>query len=206
MSVDLNDKEADVESIAGKAITDEDLRAGLLQGLESKNETYRYNCYKVLRIICVEHGELLYPHWDYLAGHLGSNNTYHKLSALNLIADLTKVDIGHRFEQIMDNYFSLLDDRSMIAAVYAAQNAGKIVVAKPELEARITQKLLAIDSTHHEPGRKDLVKAGAIESFNLYFEQAADKESIFSFVRHQVDCESPKCRKQAGAFLRTWDR
>jgi hypothetical protein len=206
MSVDLNDKEADVESIARKAITDEGLPAELLQGLESKNETYRYNCYKVLRIICVDHGELLYPQWDYLVGHLDSNNTYHKLSALDLIADLTKVDIGHRFEQIVDDYFGLLDDRSMIAAVYAARNAGKIITAKPDMEARITQKLLTIDRTHHEPGRKDLIKAGAIESFDLYFEQAADKEGILSFVRQQVDSESPKCRNQADAFLRRWDR
>ena len=206
MSVDLNDKEADIAGVARNAIDDEGLRAELLQGLESKNETYRYNCYKVLRIICEEHAELVYPHWDYLAGHLDSNNTYHKLSALDLIADLTKVDSGNRFEQIVDSYFGLLEDRSMIAAVYAARNAGKIVAAKPELEARITEKLLSIESTHHGPGRKDLVKAGAIESFITYFEQAADKDGILSFVRQQVDSESPKCRKQADAFLRIWDR
>ena len=206
MSFNLNDKEADVEKIAGKAITDEGLRAELLQGLESKDETYRYNCYKVLYIICDEHGELVFPNWDYLAGHLDSKNTYHKLAALNLIANLTKADGGNKFEQIMDLYFGLLDDRSMIAAVYAAQNAGKIVVAKPELEAMITKKLLSIDSTHHAPGRKDLVKAGAIESFGLYFEQAADKAGILSFVRQQTDSESPKGRKLADAFLRRWDR
>ena len=94
----------------------------------------------------------------------------------------------------------------MIAAVYAARNAGKIVAAKPELEALITTKLLSIESTHHGPGRKDLVKAGAIESFITYFEQAADKDGILSFVRQQVDSESPKCRKQADVFLRMWDR
>jgi hypothetical protein len=101
MSVDLNDKEADIASVVRRAITDERLRAELLQGLESKNETYRYNCYKVLYIICEEYGKLMYPEWDYLAGHLNSKNTYHKLSALNLIANLTKVDREHRFEQIM---------------------------------------------------------------------------------------------------------
>ena len=206
MSFNLNDKEADVEKIAGKAITDEGLRAELLQGLESKDETYRYNCYRVLYIICDGHGELVFPNWDYLAGHLDSKNTYHKLAALNLIANLTKADGGNKFEQIMDLYFGLLDDRSMIAAVYTAQNAGKIIAAKPELEAMITKKLLSIDSTHHTPGRKDLVKAGAIESFGLYFEQAADKAGILSFVRHQTDSESPKCRKLADAFLRRWDR
>jgi hypothetical protein len=205
MSFDLNDKEADIAGVAKKAISGEGLRVELLQGLESKNETYRYNCYKALYMICQEHGELVYPEWDYLAGHLSSKNTYHKLAALNLLAELTKVDSEHKFEQIEELYFGLLDDWSMVTAAYAAQNAGKIIKAKPDLEQQITEKLLSIDNTHHAPGRKDLVKAGAIESFGMYFEQAADKAGILSFVRQQTDSESPKCRKLADAFLRKWD-
>ena len=117
MIMDLNDKEAIIENVADKAIKDRGLRKELFEGLESKNETLRYNCYKVLRAIGEEYGELLYPEWDYLAGHLCSGNSYHKLAALDLVADLVKVDGGRKFEKIIDRYFALLDDRSMIVAV-----------------------------------------------------------------------------------------
>ena len=128
------------------------------------------------------------------------------MSAVHLIANLVPFATQDKFTEIMDTYYGLLDDRSMVAAVYAAQNAGKIITAKPEMETQITERLLSIDSIHHEPGRKDLVKAGVIESFGIYFKQAADKAGILSFVRQQTDSESPKCRKLADAFLRRWDR
>jgi len=65
---------------------------------------------------------------------------------------------------------------------------------------------LDIDKTHHPEGRKPLIKAGAIEAFDKYFPEAADKERIIAFVKKQQNCDSPKTRKLAQNFLRTWKR
>ena len=149
---------------------------------------------------------MLYPKWDYFAEFLNSNNTYWKISAILIIANLTKVDTENKFEKLFDGYFQLLDDRSMITAIYAASNSGKIVKAKPELEARITDRLLDIDKTHHHPDRRDLIKAGVMEAFNEYFAEAREKGGIIEFVKQQLNSTSPKSRKVAKQFLREWDK
>ncbi|TEU16100.1 MAG: hypothetical protein E3J21_11410 [Anaerolineales bacterium] len=46
--------------------------------------------------------------------------------------------------------------------------------AKPSLQARIVERLLGIDETHHK--HKDLIKADAIQSFEAFFEDYPDRE------------------------------
>jgi hypothetical protein len=198
----LNNKQAGIKLIAEKAAVDKELLSELLQGLKSNNETIRYNCYKTLMLISKEHGEILYPAWDYLAEFLTSENSYQKMSAVNLLANLVKGDKKNKFEQIFDAYFNLLDNKSMILSVYIAQNAGQIILAKPQLEKRITERLLNIDQTHHQGDRKELIKAGAIESFSQYFEILQNKPRILRFVSEQQDSNSPKTRKLAREFLK----
>jgi hypothetical protein len=206
MLTEMNNKDVNIESVAEKALVDRELLSEILDGLISKQETLRYNCLKVLLLISKTRSELLYPKWDYFVKLLDSNNSYLKMSATQLIAKLTKVDIENNFEKIIEKYYSLLNDRSMIVAIYVANNSGKIIKAKPHLESQITNKLLDIDRTHHPEGRKLLIKAGAIEAFEEYFIEAANKDKIIAFVKEQLDCDSPKTRKLAKNFLRKWDR
>ena len=94
----------------------------------------------------------------------------------------------------------------MIPAAHATSNSGKIVKAEPELGTKITDKLLNLDETHRKSGRKDLIKAGAIEAFSEYFEETEDKEKIIEFVKEQMESKSSKARKTAREFLRKWGR
>ena len=202
MSVDLNAKNINIKAVAKKALKDDKLMAALLDSLWSKNETIRYNSHKVLFVITEEHPQTLYPNWDYLVKFLDSDNTYHKLSAVLLLANLTKADKNNRFDRIFDRYYGLLDDKSFITAAYLAGASGKIAKAKPKLQTRITNRLLNIDKTHHEQERRDLVKAAIIEAFQDYFDQTTSKKRIVEFVKKQLDCKSPKTRKAAKEFLK----
>jgi hypothetical protein len=204
MLPEMNDKAPDIAPAAEKALADGALLTEILAGLKSKNETLRYNCHKVLMHISERNGDRLYPEWDYFVELLGDANSYRKMSALHLISKLTKVDMDNRFEKIVDRFYNLLDDKSVIVAIYAAACSGDIVQAKPGLESEITGRLLDIDRTHHPEERKSLIKAGAIESFDRYFPEAADKEQIIAFVREQLHCDSPKTRKVARDFLQKW--
>ena len=208
MLPELSDKNANIASIAFQAIADAALLSEIIDGLKlkvntkSKEETVRYNCFKTLMEISISRPELLYPTWDTFAAMLGSDNSYNKMAAVHLIAGLVKGDSQHRFEEILDRYFGLLDDKSMIVAIYVASNAGKIVSARPSLETRVTQKLLAIEDTHHTPSRRALISAGAIESFGEYWDALSNKEQVIRFVERQQQSESPKTRKVARDFLR----
>jgi hypothetical protein len=200
----MRDKNADIESTAVKALADRELLKELIDGLRSKEEIYRYNCYKSLMVISRTRGEALYNAWDYFSELLSSHNSYHKMSAVHLIANLAKVDVENRFEEIFDRFFSLLDDRSMIIAYYVAASSAQIVKAKPHLENGVIDYLLNIDDTHHASGRKELVKCGVIEAFNEFFADSENKARIIDFVLKQINSESRKTRKTAKAFLEKW--
>ena len=206
MVSEMNDKNADIESIATKALRDNKLLSELLDGLKSKEETFRYNCYKSLMLISKTRGEVLYPAWDYFVELLNSDNSYHKMSVVHLLTNLVKVDVEDKFQKVFDSYYSLLDDKGVIVAIYVAGNAAQIVRAKPQLENRITNILLNIDKTHHPAGRKELIKAGAIEAFMDFFTDSENKAKIVEFVTKQQDSESPKTRKIAGIFLKKWGK
>jgi hypothetical protein len=202
MPANLNNKNINIKAIAKKALKDDKLLAELLDNLWSKNETIRYNSHKVLCLISQEHPRILYPQWDYFAQFLKSDNTYHKLSAIHILANLIKADTKGKFEKMFDWFYGLLDDKSFITAAYLAGASGKIARAKPKLQAKITNRLLNIDKTHHQQERKDLVKASVIEAFEEYFEQTRNKKVILEFVEKQLNCESPKTRKTAKEFFK----
>jgi hypothetical protein len=114
------------------------------------------------------------------------------------------LDKERNFDKIFDKYYNLLDDKSIIPAGHVAGNSGKIARARPELQTKITDKLLNIDETHHEPERRELIKGYAIESFGEYFEEAKNKLEIIEFVKEQLNSKSPRTKKKAKEFLKKW--
>ncbi|MBN1806146.1 MAG: hypothetical protein JW837_12935 [Sedimentisphaerales bacterium] len=202
MTINLDKKNIDIKAVAKKAIKDDKLLDELLNNLWAKKETIRYNSHKVLLEICEEQPEVLYGHWDYLVQFLDSDNTYHKLSAVILLASLTKADKQNKFEKIFNKFYGLLNDKSFITAAYVSQASGKIALSKPKLEPKITNRLLSIEKTHHQQERKDLAKAYIIEAFEEYYTQAKQKKKIAEFVEKQVNCASPKTKKAAKEFLK----
>jgi len=90
----------------------------------------------------------------------------------------------------------------ILATAVGLEISARIARAKPGLQTKITDRLLNIDKTSQE--HKDLIKAGAIESFSEYFEESKDKNEIIEFVKKQLNCESPKTRKKAKEFLKKW--
>lgn len=195
----------DVKSLAKNAIKDEKLLSELLEGILSKKDETRFNSHQVLRYISEEYPKVLYPKWNYLAELLDSDNHYHRYISISLLANLVMADTENKFEEIFDKYFSNIDgDRTMVAG-QAALNSGKIAKAKPNLQTKITDKLLNIDKTHRGK-QTDLMKAYAIEAFNEYFEEASDREKISDFVKAQLESKSPKTRKVAKEFLKRWEK
>ena len=202
MLSELDKKNASVENVAKEALKDKEVLSELLEGILSKKDTIRYNSFKVLLLISDEHPEVLYPKWDFFVDIVDSDNAYWKLIAVRIIANLTKADTKNKFEKIFDKYYDLFND-SVIVAGHLAANSGKIAKAKPKLQTKITNKLLNIDKTDQK--HKDLVKAGAIEAFDEYFEEAKNKKKILEFVKKQLNCKSPKTRKKAKEFLKKWE-
>jgi hypothetical protein len=204
MLPDLNTKDVDLKDLVRQAREDQGFLSELVEGLSGKQERVGYNCLRALLLVAEERPELLYPHWQVFVELLASENTYFKLRGANLIAAIIGADTENRFEQIFDQYYDLLDDKSVITASYIAGNSGKIARTKPGLQSRITRRLLSIDETHHPPECRDLIKGFAVEAFGQYFEESDQKAEILEFVTAQLDSKSPKTRKLAKSFLKKW--
>lgn len=201
MLSDLENKDINLDIYAKKIYEKPDLITQYLEGLLSKNETYRYNCFKVLYLISEKKPEMLYSHWDLFINHLKSENDYHKMNAVLIIANLSSVDTEDRFVKVFDIFYKNLQSKKTIVPIYVIKSFGKIVKFKPKLEARITDLLLNIEKIY--PGKQiELVKSAVIESFSEFFNKAKNKQKIINFVKKQVDSESPKTRKIAKEFLR----
>jgi len=198
---DLGKKDVSVESVAKEALKDKKVLSELFEGILSKKDTIRYNSFKILLLLSEEHPQVLYPKWDFFADLIDSDNTYRKFIAVRIIANLTRADAKDKFDKMFDRYYDLFND-SVIVAGHLAANSGKIAKAKPKLQTKITNKLLNIDKTNQK--HKDLVKAGAIEAFDEYFEEAKNKKEILDFIKDQLNCKSPKTRKEAKKFLKKW--
>ena len=200
---DLIDKKISVEEAALDAIKNEKVLSELLEGILSKKDEVRFNSHQVLLNISENNPEVLYAHWDYLAGLLTSDNHFPRYIAINLLANLVKIDKENKFEADFDKYFDNIAGEKTMVAGQAAMNAGKIAKAKPNLQAKITDILLNIDQVH-QGKQTELMKAHAITAFNDYFEEAMNKEKIIDFVNKQLQSESPKARTAAKEFLKKW--
>lgn len=173
-------------------------------GPEAKKTEVRSNAYKVLLALAENEPETLLPYWDDLAALLHCGNGSSQYCAVHLLAPLARVDREGRFEALLDDFFSLLEDESVMVASHTAAAAGQIALALPELQQRITRSLFGIENTRHDPEHKGLVISYAIEALDAYFVQAADAEAVVVFVRRQLNSASPKTRKLAAAFLKKW--
>jgi hypothetical protein len=196
---DLVDKKIPVEEAASKAVKDGQKLWELLEGIISKKDEIRFNSYQVFLNSSEHYPETLCPQWDYLADLLKSDNQYSRYIAINLLANLVKVDKENKFEACFDRYFDNIAGEKTMVAVQATLNAGKIAKAKPNLQAEITNTLLNVDQIH-QGKQTEFMKAYAIAALNDYFDEIADKEEIFDFVKTQLASDNPKTGKAAKDF------
>jgi len=198
---DLDKKDANIEALAQKALPDKNLLQELLDGVLSKDHTIRSNSFRVLTLLSEDHGEFLYPKWKYFQEMLTSSNSYHKNIAINLLANLTKVDVDNKFEAIFEDYYGILAGDKAMNACHVALNSSKIALNKPELKSEIINKLLSVDDIH-QGKQKELIKAYVIETLlNIYPEAENKQQRIENFVKSQLDSKSPKTRNMAQCFL-----
>ncbi|KYK32269.1 MAG: hypothetical protein AYK22_01960 [Thermoplasmatales archaeon SG8-52-3] len=203
MISELEKKEIDQNTHANNLINNLNLLQEYLDGLISKNETYRYNCFKVLFSVSEKKPDIIYPYWDFFINHLDSKNSYHKMSAVLILANLTAVDTEKKFETIFEKFYDNLKSEKTIVPIYVIKSSGKILKFKPNLEGKITDLLINIEKIHQ--GKQiELLKSAVIESFTEFFPNSKNKLEIINFVQEQIKSSSPKTRKIAKDFLKNF--
>ena len=197
---DIKNNTISEDVLAKKAVDNTEIITELLKGILSKDEKIRFKCFNILLKISENTPDVIYNKWGYFDKLLESDNNYHKYIAIHIISNLIKIDKENKFEKTFDKYFNILEGDKAMAAGHVVKCSGKIVKAKPNLEEKITNKLLNIDELH-KGRQKELIKAYAIEAFYDYYNEIKSKEKILDFIRQQLESGSPKTRKIAKDFL-----
>jgi hypothetical protein len=201
LNFDLEKEGLDIKLTADAALSDGDLLNSLMEGLLSKDDATRYNCFETLLVLSKDNPEFLYAHWDYFQELLSRSNNYSKYIAVYILANLTAVDNDKKFDAIYADYFDLLGGKRTMISSHVALNSSIIAQNKPELRSSIVDKLVDIDNIHQ--GRQvELIKAYAIQALQEIYAESDDKEKILEFVKANLNSISPKTRQMAADFLR----
>lgn len=157
---------------------DPDVLQALLDALlpENKKPAERERAFKALLALAERRPDLRLPRWDEPTRMLRRGGAFTKYPALYLIAALLPADRQRRFDRSFAAYFDLLDDKAVSVAARTARLAARVVAARPDLEPRVTRRLLALDRTLFEtrparPGEElragsdgDLPRVGAVRA------------------------------------------
>ena len=201
----LTQKEpARLYEVVEPALKDAELRDLLVEGSFAKDETYRYNCVRVLFRAIAQNPALFYQYWGRFEKMIDSPNGFHRSAAAQAIAYLSSVDTECRLDMIFDHYLGLLNDSKVMVAHYFIETLGLIHQARPDFRNKIIATLLNIDKTDHPLQRKDLLKADIISTFDRLFDvmPLQEQKKAKAFAEAQLECSSSKARKAAKEFQR----
>ncbi len=203
-----SEKKVSIESLAAKAKGDKKFLGTLLNSNESEIAQVKFKSAKVLRYLSEKDPAFLYPYWDHFAKRLRSENTFLRSDAMFVLGNLTAVDRKGKFEKIFNICYKQLDDPSMIPAANLAGMSGKIALAKPNLQTKIINRLIKIDSTNHSNECKSIIKGKAIESFCKFYKSAtpANQKKIMAFVKKETENPRSATNKKAETFLKKWEQ
>jgi len=199
----LTQKEpANLYDVVQPALKDAELRDYLVEGSFAKNETFRYNCVRVIFRAVEASPHLFYSYWDRFLGMIISTNGFHRSIAAQTVALLAPADTDRKLDPIIDQYLGLINDPKVMVTHYFLGAIGRIYCARPELRGQVIACLLNIDKTKHPPEHREMLKADIITVFDQLFETLSpqDKKKVSTFVKKALASSSPKTRKAAKDF------
>lgn len=200
-------KEVTAEAIAENIIQQPELLPEIFDGLNQAKANIKYGCLKILRLISEHKPSLLYPRFDFFVELMDSDITFFKWGAILIVANLTSIDVDHKFEKIFDKYFAPITDHVMITAANIIGASAKIALAIPELSDRIAKEILKVEQAFYQTDECRNVAIGhAIKSFYQFFNLIKDKKPVIDFINRQLDNCRTGTKKAAEKFVRKYLR
>jgi len=180
-----------------------DLVQAAIDGVGSRSGRARLGASTLLRDLSGQSPDLLYPHFDFFAGLLGSANHILKWNATLTLANLAAVDREGRLDRILDAYLAPISGPNMIDGANAIRGAAAIALAKPHLAPRIAGRILAVERASYATAECRNVAIGhAIRALDKIFDAAGGERAVLRFVSRQTENPRPATRAKAQRFLR----
>jgi hypothetical protein len=181
----------------------------LLAGVRSKNPKIKFGSAKTLRTISERKPEMLYSEWKFFANLLDSKNNILKWNAMDIIANLTKVDSRNEFDRLFKKFYGYLYEGSLITAGHVVDNSAKIALSKPDLQDEITKELLKVEKIPLPTEEcRNILIGKTINAFQTYYDRITDKnkDEVVSFVKRHLHNSRNATKAKAEKFLKKWEK
>ncbi len=200
---ELQEKENNGEKIAAIILQNPGLIPDIISGTSSSSANLRFKCAKILRITSESTPEVLYPYFEFFETLLESENNIIKWNAMDIIANLTIVDTGDKFDCIIDKYYRLFNQGSLITSAHVVENSGKIARGKPHFREVIANEILKVSDIPLPTAECRSILAGkVILTLSNYPELVTDKNRVISFLTGQLNSTRNATRKKAEILLK----
>jgi hypothetical protein len=161
-----------------------------------------YHCYYVVVKASGERPELFYKYWDEIATLLKHENSYHRNFALEILANLTKVDRENRFDKVFPDFFKHFNDIKFMTGQCCTRSCLKVLENKKELRDQMIPVLLEVDHrSSYTMKQKDLLKCDILEILDHFYEEISGKMGVNEFIKSAVHSKSPKTQKKARVLV-----
>lgn len=150
MSIDKSDLQE-----VSKTLDKDDLPQ-LIGWLSEKDDKIRYQAFLLLQSRSAYFDDV-YPYWQEFAKKLDSENSYQRSIGVMLIAESARWDRENKLDDIMDKYFTILNDEKPITIRQCIQSLGRIVPYKAHLHMEIAHKLMSINITEIRETMRKLI-------------------------------------------------
>jgi hypothetical protein len=188
-----------IESFTEKVINDEQFRQLVIDLLlEHDHIMVYYHSYLIIDAASKREPILFYSLWDRFVLLLNHKNSYHRNYGMQLLANLTKVDIQNKLELIIDIYYKQLDDQKFLTRRYCVLNSREIIKNKPYLSDLIIYRLMNfIRTTDNSEKQQNLIISDFINVVSEIVQLIKNKNDLLDFflmIENQV--RSNKVKKQ----------
>lgn len=201
----IDSKQIDSVILAEDVIRKPEQLADIFHGLNSAKAGTKYGSEKILRLISERKPDLLYPHIDFFIGNLECENSFFRLGAIYVLANLAAVDSNNKINTIFEKYFEPISGPTLIAAANVIAGGARIALAKPALTEKIIRELLKVETAHYKTDEcRNIAIGKTLESFGNFFNQVVSKRPVLEFVKRQLENPRKATQKKATLFCKKY--
>jgi len=205
--ISLLDKKPDINDFIKKTQINPETIPILHEITDMDNGTARYYSEKIIRRISEMNPLLQYPYFSDIANMIKCENSFIRWGAIITISNLVSADDANKFDEIYEEYFSLINSASMITAGNVIGCSWKIVLKYPLYEEDITNRLLkVVDYIYFNKGKpspecRNIIIGKVLDSFEKYFKMSGSKSRMIDFAESQTENTRKTVARKAADFF-----
>lgn len=203
LTQDISIKEVDIKYFKDIAIEDREIRDEFIRLLSHNKIMVYYHAFYIVDAASEERPDLFYAYWEAIKPLLRDANSYKRDIALTLLANMSLVDDQDNFDEVKDEYVTLICDPKFMTAQCCVTQLCKIVTAQEKYIPYVVDTLLEFKGLlPYKDKQKALLMRDIIKVLASCYHKGYRELEILEFIEGQLQSISPTTRKYAKELMK----